>query len=116
LTCNNSTFLVQGVKAVFIYQSNLFILGRENTALDDSTPKNLSFIETIMGQVQRTLADKTQQFAHAAQKLKAERADVTTQRPYFISFYHKCKELQTIMHYSATAHSSNTIQSLTIFI
>lgn len=47
-------FWVQGTKAVSIYQPNLFILSKENTS---------SFIKTIMGQVQRTLADKAQQFA-----------------------------------------------------
>ena len=64
-----------------------------------------------MGQVQRTLADKTQQFAYAAQQLKEERASITMQGSYFMSFYQKYKEIQTIMYYSVTAHSSNTIQS-----
>lgn len=48
-----------------------------------------------MGQVQRTLADKTQQFAQAAQQLK-EGAAITLQAPYFISFYPKYKEIEII--------------------
>lgn len=110
LTCNNSTFLVHGIKAVYLSIKSLYFKQGKQCSRWQHTYVFINH-RSISGQVQRTSADKTQ-FPYAAQKLKEEREQVLTmQGSYLVSFCQKYKEIQTIMYYSAMADSSNTIQS-----